>query len=89
VDAYANPVPGAQVSLIWAHEKSDVSSHAVRNSTADTGGYFRCSQLGPGTHTLNLSAAGYQRRSIDQDIGVVDEVRIELKAPAASRSPNH
>jgi hypothetical protein len=86
VDAYANPVPGAQVSLIWSHENGGVSSHAVHNSTTDTGGYFRFSQLGPGTHTLNLSAAGYQRRSIEQDIGVEDEVRIELEAPAASRA---
>ena len=60
-DHFSNPVPGAQLSLAWSHTDNGVTSHALRNTTSDASGYFRFSQLGPGVHTVNVSAAGFQR----------------------------
>jgi protocatechuate 3,4-dioxygenase beta subunit len=85
-DDHANPIAGAQLSLIWSHDSDGIASHSARNSTTDSDGYFRFSQLGPGVHTLNVSAAGYERLRIEQDVGAGRELRIELKALAAART---
>ena len=86
VDRYSNAVPGARVSLIWSHQDHGVTSHAVRNTTSDASGYVRFSQLGPGVHALNVSAPGFQRRRIEHEVGVGDEMRIELQALTTARS---
>ncbi len=80
----ATPTPSwaAEVSLVWSHEDNGVTSHAVRNSISDASGNFRFSQLGPGTHTLNVTATGFQGRHIEQELAMGAEVKIELSALA-------
>ncbi len=87
IDSASNAVPGAQVSLIWSHQDNGVSSHALRNTTSDASGYVRFSQLGPGVHTVNVSAPGFQRQRIEHEVGVGGDVAIELQPLNSARSP--
>jgi hypothetical protein len=77
-DSSSNAIPGAQVSLSWSHESDGIVSRATRDTTTDTGGYFRFSQLGPGVHTLSVTAAGFQSRSLEQAVEAGGEMAIEL-----------
>ena len=81
-DSYSNAVAGAEVSLTWSYESNGIASHAARDTTTDSGGHFRFSQLGPGAHTLEVNASGYQQQRIEQDVGVRATVQIELRALA-------
>lgn len=80
LDNYSNALPGAHVSLIWAHETNGITSHAARLGISDTSGYFRFAQLGPGMHTLNVRAPGFGSRRIEHDVSVGGELQIELDA---------
>jgi hypothetical protein len=85
LDQHANPIAGAQLSLVWSHESNGITSHSARNSTTDTAGYFRFSQLGPGVHMLSVGAAGYEPRRIEQDVGGNGKIQVELTALAPAR----
>jgi hypothetical protein len=79
LDSFSNAVPGARVSLIWAHVENGITSHAARTSIADTSGYFRFAELGSGKHTLNVTAAGIRSRRIEHEVGVGGELQIVLQ----------
>jgi len=87
VDSQTNPIRGAQVALIWSHEQGGVLSHSARNAVSDEAGYFDFSRIGPGTHRLNVSAAGFQRRLLDHDVAA-GSVWVELsEAEDPNRAP--
>ena len=69
VDAGGLPVPGAEVSLIWVQEKEGIQSRGIRTTFADDFGGFRFTQLGRGSHTLNVSAQGFQSTLLEHTIG--------------------
>ncbi len=69
VTAGGLPLPGAEITLAWSHTKDGVTSRAIRHSTADATGTFRFTQLGPGRHTLNVSAPGYTRTLVEHEVG--------------------
>lgn len=85
-DSQSNPIRGAQVALIWSHERGGVLSHSARNAVSDETGYFDFSGIGPGTHQLNVSAAGFQRRILAHDVAA-GSVWVELNELAKDSQP--
>ncbi|MDH3688146.1 MAG: carboxypeptidase-like regulatory domain-containing protein [Gammaproteobacteria bacterium] len=69
VDNAGHPVAGARVSLTWAYASDGVQSGSSRQTIADGSGSFRFTQLGPGIHTLAVSAPGYQPIKENYDVG--------------------
>ncbi|MGI9302178.1 MAG: carboxypeptidase-like regulatory domain-containing protein [Gammaproteobacteria bacterium] len=69
VNDAGEPVAGAEVSLSWSFAYDGVQSTSSRRSLADQTGLFRFSELGPGVHTLNISAPGFQRTRLAYDVG--------------------
>ena len=63
------PVPGAQVSFLWLHDNKGMRSRSRRKTVADTGGYFLFNQLGPGLHTLNITAPGFHGARRYHEVG--------------------
>ena len=79
LDNFSNAVAGARVSLVWAHEIDGITSHAARTGIADSSGYFRFAELGPGKHTLNVTAPGFRSRRIEHEVGISGQVQIVLQ----------
>jgi len=69
VSAGGLPVPGAEVTLSWSQTTNGLTSRSIRHGLADATGTFRFTQLGPGTHKLNVIAPGYTRTLLDHPIG--------------------
>ncbi len=69
VTSEGRPVPGAEITLAWLWSDQGLTSRAIRHSTADATGTFRFTQLGPGHHTVNVSAPGYRRTLVEHEVG--------------------
>jgi hypothetical protein len=67
VDRRGNPVPASRVVLKWAHHGDGISSSTIRRTAANAQGHFLFSQLGPGTHRLEIDAPGYGPVRLDHD----------------------
>jgi hypothetical protein len=76
IDSFGNPVPGAKVSLLWFHQGGDIRSRSSRETASDGNGYFLFTQLGPGIHSVTVTAPGYRNVRGDVDS---DEVLIQLQ----------
>lgn len=50
---------GALVQLSWRHQSAGLHSSSARSTTTDAEGYFRFTQLGPGSHNLDIRATNY------------------------------
>jgi hypothetical protein len=74
------PLPGAEITLTWSQTANGLTSRAIRHSTADATGTFRFTQLGPGHHTLNVSAPGYTRTLLEHQVGP-DQPRVQVTLP--------
>jgi hypothetical protein len=76
------PVPGAEVSLLWLHDNKGMRSHSRRKTVADAGGYFLFNQLGPGLHTLNITALGFYSARREHEVGGESgtEILVQLAA---------
>lgn len=57
-DNRGSPVAGAQVSLSWSTQAEGVVSNSARTASTDAAGSFSLTQLGPGSHTLNVRGPG-------------------------------
>lgn len=71
------PVAGAEVRLFWIDEEQGVTSRSRRQTVADGGGYFIFTELGPGLHTIIVTAPGYHsfRREAVPREGIVIELQ--------------
>jgi hypothetical protein len=67
VDRYGNPVPASRIVLKWFHQADGISSRATRRTAADAQGNFLFSQLGPGSHSLEVDAPGFHTATLDHD----------------------
>lgn len=77
-------LPGTEVTLTWSHTKNGVTSRSIRHNTADATGTFRFTQLGPGRHTLNVSARGYVRTLLHHEVGPTNStVEVRLTEPSS------
>lgn len=81
LNAAGRPVPGAQVALSWLQDDRGVHSSSHRGTIADARGYFLFTQVGPGLHTLNITAAGFSSAQLDHDPeGRGGDVLVQLDA---------
>jgi protocatechuate 3,4-dioxygenase beta subunit len=75
------PVAGAEVTLFWTGEEQGVTSRSRRLTVADSSGYFVFTELGPGSHTIMVTAPGYQ--SVRRDAVPGEGIVIELQEAAS------
>jgi protocatechuate 3,4-dioxygenase beta subunit len=84
LDDRGSPLAGARVQLSWAHASGGIQSTSLRDAVTDNSGFFRFTQLGPGTHALNVSATGYrgvrERYEVGEYSGPV-EVQLDPISP--------
>ena len=71
------PVVGAEVTLVWADEQQGVTSRSRRETIADGSGFFIFTELGPGPHTIIVTAPGFHsvRREAAPGEGIVIELQ--------------
>ena len=68
VDEDGLPVAGTSVTLNWFHHENGIRTTARRNTSADAQGYFKFTQLGPGTHRLIVNADNYLPMQRSHDV---------------------
>ncbi len=54
------PVSNARVKLFWSGQMQGITSHSQRQTITNGNGHFLFTELGPGGHTLSISAPGYR-----------------------------
>jgi hypothetical protein len=84
LDERGSPLAGARVQLSWSYASGGIQSTSLRGAVTDDSGFFRFAQLGPGPHTLNVSATGYhgvqERYEVGEDFGPA-EVQLDPISP--------
>jgi protocatechuate 3,4-dioxygenase beta subunit len=75
------PVAGAEVTLFWTSEEQGVTSRSRRLTVADSSGYFVFTELGPGPHTIIVTARGFH--SVRRDAVPGEGIVIELQKAAS------
>jgi hypothetical protein len=84
LDERGSPLAGARVQLAWSHASGGLQSTSLRDAVTDDSGFFRFAQLGPGPHTLHVSATGYhgvqERYEVGEYFGPV-EVQLDPISP--------
>jgi len=68
VNARGLPVPASRILLQWSHQSDGITVKTTRRTAADAQGHFAFSHLGPGTHSLQVDAAGFPRLVVDHDV---------------------
>ncbi len=76
-----DPLPGAAVRLSWSDQAEGVISRSERRTVADGDGYFLFTELGPGPHTVSVTAAGH--RAARREAMPGEEVLIVLQETAS------
>lgn len=79
--ASGEPVAGAEVTLSWTGEEHGVTSRSRRLTVADSSGYFVFTELGPGSHTIVVTAPGFY--SVRRDALPGEGIVIELQEVAS------
>ena len=79
-DGDGTSIPGADVFLYWTHTADDVRSQSTRRAIADESGFFQFIGLGPGSHTVSVTAPGFRTAQLRHDVsGLADEVVVRLE----------
>ena len=80
IDGFGEPVAATSVALEWGFSDNGLRSSSTRKTTADQGGYFVFTGLGPGLHKMQVSAAGFNTGMRTIDVGAdPDEIVVELE----------
>lgn len=69
IDESGLPIAGARVYLSWFQRDGLLRAGSTRKTLTDESGVYRLTQLGPGTHRISVSAAGYRSAQISHDVG--------------------
>jgi hypothetical protein len=64
LDAHEDPLGGAQVHLVSAHEEAGVTSRTVRTTWTDRWGEFAIVGIGEGSHEVRVAARGHRERVV-------------------------
>ncbi|MDH3629026.1 MAG: carboxypeptidase-like regulatory domain-containing protein [Acidobacteriota bacterium] len=67
VDSEGIPVASPQLSLEWSHRGEGGQSLSLRHASVDAYGSFVFTQVGPGLHSLKVSAAGFEPVQLQAD----------------------
>ena len=81
VSSSGEPLAGAELTLFWSDEAQGVTSRSRRRTVADGDGFFLFTELGPGPHTVSVTARGYGAAQREAMPG--DEILIELQERAS------
>jgi protocatechuate 3,4-dioxygenase beta subunit len=65
VDGHGNPVAAPRVTLQWSHQGNGLQSRSLRRSSADANGFFTFTNVGPGAHSLSVSAPGFDSSQLE------------------------
>jgi len=77
---FGEPVAAAKVRLGWEFSYSGLRSSSTRESTTNQSGYFVFTSLGPGLHTMQVSATGFSTAVHTIDVGNdPNEIVVELE----------
>jgi protocatechuate 3,4-dioxygenase beta subunit len=68
VDAQGQPVAASRISLSWSADQNGIKARATRRTSADSQGLFTFNNLGPGPHSLQVTAAGFHPVEVEHDI---------------------
>ena len=80
IDGFGEPVAAASITLGWAFRDNGLRSSSTRQTTADQNGNFVFTGLGPGLHTMQVSAAGFSTAVLTIDVGAdPNEIVVELE----------
>jgi hypothetical protein len=83
VDGLGGPVAAASITLDWEFRDSGLLSSSARKTAGDQNGNFVFTGLGPGLHTVQVSAAGFSTAVRTVDVGIDPvEITVELEEAA-------
>jgi protocatechuate 3,4-dioxygenase beta subunit len=86
VDHEGKPVPAARVVLFRSYENGGVLSQSERETTTDSGGFFRFAQVGPSVHSIRVSIPGFGSARLEYDVGPnAASVVVRLETDAQTR----
>lgn len=81
LDERGTPVGGGRVSLLGLRADGGLSSRSFRETVSDARGHFAFTQLGSGTPTLSVTAAGFRGVRLQPAVGsMTTPLQIELLA---------
>lgn len=78
LDSYGSPVAAPRLTLEWSHPGGGLQSLSLRRTTGDAYGYFAFTQVGPGPHSLSVTAPGFLSRRLNAESA--SELVVELQA---------
>ncbi|MEA3291876.1 MAG: carboxypeptidase-like regulatory domain-containing protein, partial [Pseudomonadota bacterium] len=80
-DGSGTVVAGAKVNMFMAYQFDEMKASSNRNTITDESGFFRFTQVGPGTHRVTVNEDRYKPYNTEHDVGGGggDELKIELE----------
>ncbi len=80
LDRFDAPVAASSITLDWAVRENGLRNSSTRKTLTDQNGNFVFTGLGPGLHSMQVSAAGYNTAALNIDVGIDPmEIVIELE----------
>ena len=79
INMFSEPVVASSITLMWDFSLDGVQSASIRKTTTDLNGGFLFTGLGPGLHTMRVSAEGFNDAVLTIETGVNSgEIIVEL-----------
>jgi protocatechuate 3,4-dioxygenase beta subunit len=69
VDSRGLPVPASKIVLSWTYQYNGLRSQSERTTVADSDGFFRFTQVGPGVHSISLHDPTLRSAQIEYRVG--------------------
>ena len=80
INRYSEPVAASNITLIWEFRLNGLLNSSIRKTTTDQNGSFVFTGLGPGLHTMRVSAAGFNDAVLTIETGIDSgEILVELE----------
>lgn len=80
INMFSEPVAASSIMLIWEFRLNGLLNSSIRKTTSDQDGRFLFTGLGPGLHTMRVSAAGFNDAVLKIETGVDSgEILVELE----------
>ena len=70
IDGFGEPVAASDITLVWEFGINGLLNSSSRQTTADQNGNFVFTGLGPGLHTMQVSAAGFRIAVLTINVGI-------------------
>lgn len=81
INKFSEPVAASGITLFWEFRFNGLLNSSIRKTTTDQNGSFVFTGLGPGLHTMRVSAAGFNDAVLRIETGIDSgEIIVELEA---------